>query len=291
MSIRALKTFLAIHKYGSFSAAAEAMGLTQSAVSLQIKKLEQDLSVPLFDRTGHRSVLNAHGRALLTQADQLVTQYEQLPSVICPEHGFSGTLTIGSIITMQVGPLPGVLRKLIEKYPNLYPVVQSGMSGELAIAVEAGRMDFALTTEPQMVLPASLSWQACYQEIFYVLVPASCLGDCPRDILSHAPFIRFDRQAWIGRIVDQRLRQDAIETQDVAGSDSLETVLQMVRSGIGASILPLSRTRMLALQPELKVMPFSDPPLCRGLGLLSKRGSMWGDLIQDCVDMLQAQSG
>lgn len=288
MSIRELRTFLAIHEHGSFLAASEKLGLSQSAVSLQMKKLEQDLDTVLFDRSGHRSLFNMHGRALLPKAQDLVAQYDQLGNTLNSDASYVGKVIIGAVNTVQVGVLPYILQDVLSKHPNLQVVMRSGMSGPLALALEARHLDFALTTEPQMVLPPSMEWHACFEEEFYVVSPFGDTGQSTREILEAHPYVRFDRQAWIGRIIDQRLQKDGVAVQEIIESDSLETALQLAHAGLGVTVLPLPKFRVEALQDKLTLVPFADPPLTRGLGVLALRDHIWSDLITEFVELARA---
>lgn len=123
MSIRALKTLIAIDKYGSFAAASQKLGLTQAAVSLQIKKLEDEFQTEIFDRSGHKPRLNTKGQTLLKEARQIVAQYDRLKGLLHQNESFSGPLIIGSINTVQAAPFPS----LFVKFKTVTPICKSAL--------------------------------------------------------------------------------------------------------------------------------------------------------------------
>jgi DNA-binding transcriptional LysR family regulator len=287
MSIRALKTLIAIDKYGSFAAASQKLGLTQAAVSLQVKKLEDNFQTELFDRSGHKPNLNTKGQLLLKEARQIVNHYDRLKGLLRQDESFSGPLIIGSINTVQAAPLPIVIREIQNSHPNLQISIKTGLSAELTQAVDAGQLDFAITTAPQIILPGSMVWRPYFDERFFVLAPKDFEEDDPKGLLTHHPYVCFDRQAWAGQMVDQRLKQDGIVTKDGMELDSLEATIKMAQACLGVAVVSLPDHRAQKLAQTMKVVPFNDPPLYRSLGLMSKKDSPWNDIIDMFFHSLQ----
>jgi len=290
MSIRALKTFVAISKYGSFAAASIKLGLTQAAVSLQIKKLEEELETKLFDRSGHKPMINTQGQTLLKEAEDIISHYDRLKGIIHQDEHFSGPLVIGCINTVQVNPLPTVIREIQDAHPFLQISIKSGLSAELAVAVELGQIDFAIATEPQVTLAPSLSWKCYFDEPFYVVAPKNSVENTPKDLLENHPYVCFDRQAWAGRKVERRLRQDGIATRETMELDSLEATLQMAKASLGVAVVSLPEVRRHEIGKDMKVVPFQNPPFSRGIGLIYKSDSRWLPVIDTFFDTLQRHS-
>lgn len=286
MSIRALRTFIAICEQGSFAAAAEQMGLTQAAVSLQVKKLEEEFEADLFDRQNHKPQLNHRGLALLEEARNIVRQYDQLKGVVHQDKEFSGPLTIGSINTVQVSPLPDVIKEIQKQHPHLQISIKSGLSAYLADCVQDGLLDFAITTQPEHSLPKSLSWLPYFEEPFYAVGPLDAPQTTLKDLIESHPYICFDRQAWAGKKVDQRLKKDRIFPRDAMETDSLEATLQMAKAGLGVAIVSLPERRKNIIQREMKVLPFRDPPFSRTIGLIHKTDTPWKKAIDVFRDAL-----
>lgn len=270
MSIRTLRTFIAIARHGSFAAAANAIGLTQSAVSLQMKQLEEALGVELFDRTHRSPRPNAAGRAFLERAEHVVTLYDELGTDLAGDGRLAGRLVLGAIHTVQVGPLPDAIATLRERHPAVQIYLRSGLSAELAAAVDQGELDAALTTEPPSPLGTGLGW-TCYDvERFYVLAPPGLEGQTGEAMLAEHPMVRFDKRAWAGRVIDEALRRRGIAVREVMELDSLEATMRMVEQGLGVTVAPLGARRRAALEGRFTITTFGAPPLERRVGVLEK---------------------
>ena len=125
--LRELKTFVAVARHGTFAAAGQQVGLTQSAVSAQMRVLEQGLGVRLFDRSGRSAVLNAAGRHALPLAQQMLALYGQmaLPTAAAE---WQGELKVGAIATVQTGLLPEALPPFRAAAPRVELKLVPGVS-------------------------------------------------------------------------------------------------------------------------------------------------------------------
>mgnify|MGYP003386228169 FL=1 len=111
-----LKSFLAISETGSFSQAAQTVGRTQSAISLQIKKLEQSLGCILFDRTGHKPTLTKHGELFHSYAKQIIHLQWEAHNRLC-EPDIKGKIRLGTPEDFATYYLPDILSKFIKQHP------------------------------------------------------------------------------------------------------------------------------------------------------------------------------
>ena len=118
--LRELKTFLAVARHGTFAAAGLHIGLTQSAVSAQIRNLENALGIRLFDRTGRQATLNAAGQRALPMAQEMLAIFSRM-AVDDAVSEFRGELKIGAVATAQTGLLPQALLRLRQQAPGLEP--------------------------------------------------------------------------------------------------------------------------------------------------------------------------
>jgi DNA-binding transcriptional LysR family regulator len=98
LTIRRFRTLIAVARHGSFGAASEAVHITQAAVSLQMKSLEYELRVGLFDRSRRPPALNPAGLALVAKARDVVGAYDDMISAVGSDDGLAGDLTIGVIL-------------------------------------------------------------------------------------------------------------------------------------------------------------------------------------------------
>ncbi|MBN3787551.1 LysR family transcriptional regulator [Burkholderia sp. Ac-20353] len=267
MSLRAFRTLVAIARYRTFARAGEAIGLTQSAVSLQIKTLESEFNVQLFDRSRRQPVLTEAGNILVAQAEQILAMVDRIPDALSDEKKLVGRLRIGAIQTALSGPLPDALLALRDAHPSLRVHVSAGMSVELANRVAAGELDAAITTRPVRPYPAELTWTTLYEDRFWLLAPPQYAERDAVTLLEALPFIRFDAQAWAGRMIAAELRRLGVRVREEMVLDSAETIVRMVARGLGAAIVALSDSTLARLPPVTR-LPFGQPQMERAVVLL-----------------------
>lgn len=289
MSLRALRTLLAIAQHGSFVRAADAVHLTQSAVSLHVRSLEEDFNALLFDRSRRLPVLTDAGHIAVERAREILALYDGISSEIGGDSELRGRLRIGAIQTALAGVLPLALSALRAQHPHLRITVASGMSAELATRVEAGELDVAITTEPVKPHPYGLASTVLYEEGFWIIAPVSLAHEDLQLLLKSQPFIRFDRRAWAGRTIERELRTMRMRVQTSMELDSQDAIIQMVSSGLGVSIIPLAQQQVESLT-TLAFEPFGTPQKTRGVVLLEREDRPLGRLASALANAVKAYS-
>ncbi|GMQ74936.1 MAG: LysR family transcriptional regulator [Gammaproteobacteria bacterium] len=268
MRISHLKTFVTVADTGSFARAAERHGRTPSAISLQMKALEDSFGLELFDRTQRPPALNRYGHAILRRVRDIVALYEALQGNITSDE-LRGVLEIGAVPTMFTGILPRALAAYQSRYPRVQIRVVQALSAELVTRLAHGELDAALISEPP-VLPQNLSWRAFAREPLVVIAPEDAPGKRDRDLLERFPYIRFNRAAWVGQTIEEHLRKRRIFVHEVMELDRLEAIGSMVFHGLGVSVVPQHFVDDDFPLP-LRRVPFGDPPVFRNMGLCEPR--------------------
>ncbi|MDI9850000.1 LysR family transcriptional regulator [Rhodoblastus sp. 17X3] len=269
MSLRALRTLQAIARNGSFARAGTAIGLTQSAVSLQVKALEAEFGVQLFDRARRVPTLTEAGRIVLARAEEVLALYDRIPDALSDERALAGRLRLGVIQTALSGPMPDALIRLYRAHPRLRVHVAAGMSSELASRVATGDLDAAIVTGPVKPHPDGLVWAPLYEESFWLIAPPGHEGGLPQDLLANMPFIRFDSRAWAGRMIARELDRLGWTVREEMVLDSLAVIVRMVEKGLGVAVAPLSRQDLGSL--NLTRLPFGEPQLQRKIVLIERQ--------------------
>jgi LysR family transcriptional regulator, low CO2-responsive transcriptional regulator len=150
MEIRQLKAFLAIAETKTFTAGARHVNITQAAISMQIRQLEDSVGMPLFTRTPRRVILTEAGELLMQRARKILREHDaalaEIAEVAGAEHG---RLRIGSASAMfATAQLPGILEKLKIAFPNAEIKVSSGTSQALVDKIQHGDVDIAFVSLP-----------------------------------------------------------------------------------------------------------------------------------------------
>lgn len=273
-SIRTLQTFLAAARLGSFAAAGQEVGLTSAAVGLQVRALEAELGVALFDRTARAVVLNPEGRRRVAAVKELVERWQQLQAR--PDgDGLGGTVVMGALVSALMGAFADALWTLKRRHPGLEVTLFAGQSADFMTRVERGELDAAVVTQPPLRLPASLTWTPLYREPMVLIVPTRphfALPAAPLQILAQCPFMRFDRRTWTGHLVNEALAQCRATVVEGMELNSVEAIVELVRQGFGVSIVPQLANLRWSRDKALRVVPLPRVTLERHVGLLERRG-------------------
>ncbi|PCE21872.1 LysR family transcriptional regulator [Paraburkholderia acidicola] len=238
--LRELKTFVAVAQHGTFAAAGERIGLTQSAVSAQMQRLEKNLGFALFDRTGRSATLNDAGRETLALADDLLSLYAQLGGQATPAAERGGTLTVGAIASVQPTFMADALANFRHDWPGWRLRIVPGVSLNLLGQVDAGELDLAVIIKPPFSLPPDLECRTLVTEPFVLLVPARLARRPWRELLASEPFIRYDRRSFGGGQVDRFLRRLRVNVSESIELDELLGIVQLVARGAGVALVPLA---------------------------------------------------
>jgi DNA-binding transcriptional LysR family regulator len=254
-SLRIFSTFIAVAEEGSFAAAAQRVALTQAAVGQQMRALEADLGRPLFERQGKTVALNAAGRELLPAARKLVAAYEHMRGAPPAREAMAGTVHLGAVVS-AVRLLIQATLSLKERHPALDLHVSAAKSIQLVERVQAGELDAAVVVrEPRVAHGAvELSWTALYAEPMALLVPRNLPDAGLRELLQRERFIRFDQSEHTGRLVDRALKRLRVKPQEFLELNTIESIVELVRSGLGIAVVPLLRDARWHADTRLRVI-------------------------------------
>lgn len=266
--LRELKTFIAVTRHGTFAAAGMHLGLTQSAVSAQIRHLEQVLGVRLFDRTGRQALLNPAGARALPMAKEMLKIFQRMSEPMEISE-YRGELKIGAVSTAQTGLLPQALLHLRNAAPTVEPKLIPGASLELLSLVDAGELDLAIMIRPPFELPKELHIQVLRQEPFVLIVPEDLPGVDPLQLLATYPQVRYDRTSFGGRLVSRFLREQQLEEQIALELDEVEAIVKMVENGLGVSLIPQAGL-WLERDAKVRILPLGALTFHREMVLLSR---------------------
>ena len=277
MSIRYLRTLLAIRDHGSFSAAAEAVLVTHAAVSQQIKALESQWNVALFDRRPRTPQLTPLGHKFASKAEVIVRAYDNILTEIIDGDDFDGKIYLGAVPTTLTGLVPLAVSHLKTKYALLHVVIQPGLSTTLLQQLERRQIDAAIITRPA-ILPGGFIFQEIATEPLELLAPPQTTSNDPMFLLKHYPFIRFNRNAIVGQMVEVWLQNQNITVQDNMELEDLEAISSMVMANLGVSIVPQRCVRNMNPLPIKHISLGRDAP-SRQLGLAYRNDEKKSQLI------------
>ncbi|WP_287496388.1 LysR family transcriptional regulator [Pandoraea sp. CB10b_02] len=310
--IRYLKTFVTAAETASFSAAGARLGLTQSAVSAQIQRLEEDLGVQLFERTGRAVSLSDDGRRLLAQAQGVIAGYQAMRGE-ADARGMQAALApihVGAILTAQLGLLPGAVRRWASLGAMPHLNIVPGMSVQLLAQLDAKALDLAVMIRPRIGVPADMKWRTLMVEPYVAIAPKGVRGTVA-DWAASLPFVRYNRRSYGGELVERYLRRHRLWVREGVELDEPEVILRMVRARLGWSIVPATLIGLpvdgkpsatagghaapKAAVAGVQVLPLRGAPLTRELGVLVRQSALKrapvGTLMQCLTDEARARTG
>lgn len=284
-----LRTLIAVHDHGTFSAAAEAIHVTHAAVSQQMKALEAEWNVAIFDRSRRTPDFTPVGRALVEKAREVVAAYDAIVPSATGDDGLRGAVSLGAVPTTLTGLAPRAIARLKASRPALHVGVTPGLTRELLRQVERGAIDAAIVTRPP-ALPKGLNWVDVAVEPLHLLASPETGDADAATLLAERPFIRFTRNAVVGEMIEGWLQARGVSVTESMELESLEAIASMVLCNLGVSIAPAPCVP-LAPPPPLRRLPLEPSPLFRVLGLAARADTAKGRVLEEVHRALVAAAG
>lgn len=237
MSIRMLRTLISVEKNHTFSAAADEVFVTHAAVSQQMRALENEFGVALFDRSKRTPVLTPIGRAIVAKAKEVVRAYDDIVPSVIGDEGLSGEIALGAVPTCLTGLVPLSINLLKKEFDHLHVRVNPGLTVPLLAELSRGRLDAAIIAKPPS-LPAHVSARNLAREPLQLLAALNVQSSDAFELIAENPFIRFNRNAVVGQLIESWLQEKNLKVDETMELESLEAISSMVAAGLGVSIVP-----------------------------------------------------
>lgn len=286
MTIRLLRTLVAVADAKTFSAAADRVQVTHAAVSQQMKTLEADLGLTLFNRRTRTPELTPVAHRVVQRARKLIADYDNLVPSILADDGLSGTLTLGALRTTLTGLTPRAVALLQSRYPALGLHIRPGLTGALLTDIERGTLDTAIVTKPHL-MPTGIVFQELVVEPLHLIAAPQEPMDDPVVLLQRRPFIRFNRNAVLGTLIDNWLVANRIRVSETMELDSPEAIASMVHANLGVSILPDQTVKPFD-QLHVKRLSLGPDAPTRSLGLATHKDQVKTQVTQALFAALAA---
>jgi DNA-binding transcriptional LysR family regulator len=290
MQIETFKIFRDLAESGSFSRAAVTNGITQSAVSQQIRALEQRFQVSLIERGRRAFALTAEGEAFLGASREIVDVYEHLDDRLKSLANIvEGSLCVGVIYSIGLHELPPYIKAFRAAHPAVEVHVEYRRSWELYDAVMDGAVEIGLVCYPAkkkglMVLPF------INDRLVLICHPNHSLAKRASITLKDIDgerFISFEPDQPTRKVIDRSLREHGIHIHHAIEFDSVETVKRAVEIENGISIVPSATVRQEVENGTLAAVEINDPQMWRPLGILLKRDRARSPAVREFVAQLQ----
>ena len=296
MNLRDLKYLVALAEHKHFGRAAAACFVSQPTLSTQIRKLEEELGVPLVERAPRKVMLTPAGREAAARARRIVAEAEQLKEAARRSRDPEAvTVRLGIFPTLGPYLLPHVIPRIRERFPQLELLLVEEKSDVLLTQLRHGQLDAALLALP--VNDDQLHCQFLFEEPFVLAAPEG------HPLTAH-------RSLSLDDLSEQRLlllqdghclRDQALDVCHLAGAleksefqaTSLETLRQMVAANVGVTLLPMLAVKPpVARSPNIRLIPFEGKPLPnRRIAMVWRRSSATGAFLQQLAALFAQLPG
>lgn len=289
MTLTELKFIVSVARERNFRRAAEKCFVTQPALSLGIKKLEDELGLLIFERGRNEVAVTEVGEKIIEQANRVLEEAERIKELAAQGNDqLAGPIKLGVIYSTGPYLLPEIIPVLRETAPDMPLEVEENLTANLEIQLKSGMIDAAIIALPFDI--PGVRVQPLYDESFVVAVPQqhpwAGRKAISADELSHEKVLLLNSGHCFSNQVVQACPQLSRKGEVMQGN-SLETVRNMVASNLGITVLPCSAAIERYSNPLVKVVPFEPPAPIRRIALAWRKSYGRGQAIEKIVEAIK----
>jgi len=285
MTLSELKFIIAVAKEKNFRRAADKCFVSQPALSLAVKKLEEDLNVTIFERSRTEVKVTPIGQKIINQAIIVLDEANKLKDISSVgQEQLKSPLKIGLIYSVAPYLLPLIIPVLRKKTPEMPLDVEENITKNLEIALKNGSIEAAVIALPFDI--AGTEYIPLYDEEFNVVVPSNHdwvkkKEIIAKDLSSEKVLLLNNEHCFSKQVVEAC--PDLSKKSEVLQGNSLETIRNMVASNLGISVLPKTATAVNYNNPLVKIIPFKNPVPFRRIAIAYRKSTVRMEAIEKFV--------
>lgn len=279
MTITQLKYVLAVAEYKNFTLAAEKCFVTQPTLSMQIQKIEEELSINIFDRTKKPIQLTDLGKKIVDQAKNIVNEADRMQDIVEQQKGFiGGEFRLGIIPTITPTLLPMFLNNFIKKYPKVKLIIEELNTDEIVQKLNNGHLDAAIAATP--LYENKIKEIVLYFEPFVAYIPENHQNFNKQeieisDLDINEILLLQDGHCFRDNILNLCKNDGKTESNHFQlESGSFETLIKLANEGLGITLLPYLHTLDLKDKDKLKLRQFTEPKPAREVSLIYPKNEL-----------------
>jgi len=292
VTLRQLRYFDALVRHGHFGRAAEACSISQPALSMQIKEMEEALGGVLLERNARQIALTAFGEELLPRVREILRSVDELGDFArASRDRLAGRLRVGMIPTIAPYLLPKIIENLARLHPELDIHVRETLTPKLIKEVAEGRLDTAIVALP--VSETSLTEIALFKENFLLVRPGE-QKDTPvpsREMLREMKLLLLEEGHCFRDQALSFCNMQASPPREVLDASSLSTLVQMVGAGIGVTLIPEMAVEVETRSASVSVARFKNPQPSRTIGMVWRKSSPLARQLQQISEAVCLSAG
>lgn len=241
MDLRSLNIFIEVAELGSFTRAGEKLGYSQPTISFQIKQLEKEMGVPLFDRIGHTVSLTDAGRDALHYAQDICHMSQEMVLGSAGRREASGVLRLGMADSLCAPLIAGQFGRFRRKYPKVALHISTGDTGMLLEYLDHNEVDMICTMDDHVYDPNYVIANEEEIGVHFVASPHNVLAEQKTvsvDRLLDQPFLLTEKGMSYRRLMDDKLARDSREIRPVLETGRADLICALVEENAGVAFLP-----------------------------------------------------
>jgi DNA-binding transcriptional LysR family regulator len=289
VNLKLLHMFVAVAENRSFRQASEQLNRSQSAVSMQIKLLEEQVGVALFHRTTRRVELTAEGQRLLTHARRALDEWDsglrEIREVVDMQRG---TLSLACMPTIAATILPQLLRAFQTRYPGIKINLRELAANELLESVRRREVDFGIA--PAIDRLAEFHFTPLFDDPIYALATRAFKfrrrGAIDLAELCTFPVLLNSTSAALRAMLERTLAAKGLQMQIAFEVVHSYTVIALAHAGLGVGVLP-KVALPTPLKKNMQAVPIGEPPLVRSVSIVTLRGQSLSPAASALVDTIR----
>ncbi len=292
MHVENFKIFSDLVESESFSRAAKLNGITQSAVSQQLRAMEKHFNILIVDRSQKQFRLTREGQKLYESAKEILYLYDKLNSELQEmKKVISGTIHISTVYSIGLHELPPYVKAFLTKYPEVNIRVEYRRANNVYEDILTNSIDLGLVAYPQK--HKQLEVLPFHDDVLILVVspdhPLAKKKAVTLEEIANQKFVGFEPDIPTRKATDQIFREAGIEMEPVMEFDNVETVKRAVEINAGIAILPQTTVTREEAQGLLKVLKFKNKTYKRPLALIHRKGRVLTPAMKKLIDLLTSK--
>jgi LysR family hydrogen peroxide-inducible transcriptional activator len=294
MTLNELRYVVAVAQERNFRRAAECCFVSQPALSVAIQKLEEELGIQIFERSKTKIALTAVGNLVIEQAQRVLEEAAKVKLLASEGHNpLVGPIRLGVIFTVGPYLLPKIIPILKKLAPAMPLDIEEGLTANIEQHLRSGHLDAAILALPFDV-PGVIT-EPLYDEVFKVVVssghPWARMKSLRSGVLAKEKVLLLDSGHCFSNQVTEFCPELSRHSQDTVQGNSLETIRNMVATGLGVTVMPACATNPYPGDKLLQVVSFAPPEPSRRIAIVWRKSfsrQRTIDVIKQAINKVKA---
>jgi LysR family transcriptional regulator, hydrogen peroxide-inducible genes activator len=291
MTLTQLQYTLAVAEQGNFTKAAEKCFVTQPTLSMQVQKLEEELTIKLFNRTTKPISLTPIGSKVIEQAKVILNEAKRMGDVITSEKGIiGGDFRIGIIPTVMPTLLPLFLKTFIKKFPKVNLKIEELNTASIIEELKNGKLDAGIAATP--LDDSKILEKPLYYEPFVGYIPenhslSKLKSLSVEDLEKIDILVLEDGHCFREHVLKLCQTSKSLNSFNLK-SGSFQTLIHLANDGMGMTLLPYLQTKSLSEKNKKNLKTFESPEPAREISMIYLKNKLKVPVIESLINIIES---